>query len=356
MNDFAGFLSGLTPGDEKSFAIGKENFDYKLSNEFFLNIDSDSLLKLGETLLEKAQNDYREYAAYVESNHQSGSDSVYVPAQFSKADIMNYYNWETEQVKFYLKDKGVVTIPDMIAPVTVVETPPFLRPVIAGIAYQPAGPFDTKQHGYFYVRPIEDNPDRILLESRYRYVHRRGFKGSVVHEAFPGHHLQLQIAGMNPDPVRKWQMNNMMIEGWALYCEEMMYEHGLFGHEDPAQWLGVLGGIRFRAARIIADVSLHTGRMTYDECVAWMDDALDSKTDSERDYIRTEVRRYTFNPTIQMSYLMGKLEIMKLRDAIKEKQGEQFSLKNFHDTLLAEGAIPPTLVWEAMGLKGPHFE
>ncbi len=125
-----------------------------------------------------------------------------------------------------------------------VETPEFLRTMIGGIAYQPAGPFDSIQHGYFYVRPLGDM-DKTLLETRYKYVYRRGFKGSVVHEAYPGHHLQLQIAGMNPDPVRKWQMNNMMVEGWALYSEQMMYEQGLYGKEDKAQWQGVLGGIRF---------------------------------------------------------------------------------------------------------------
>lgn len=353
MNDFAGYLTEITPGDEKSFAIGKENFDYKLTNEYFLNFDSDSLLKLGYSLLEDAQKAYQVYAAYVEDNHQPGGDSVFIPANFTKADLMNYYNWEAEQEQLFLKENYIVTVPDRIAPVKVVETPSFLRTMISAIAYQPAGPFDTEQTGYFYVRPVAENLDPFLKASHYRYVHRRGFKGSVVHEAFPGHHLQLQLAGMNADPVRKWQMNLMMIEGWALYCEQMMYEQGLFGHEDPAQWLAVLGGIRFRAARIVADVALHTGKMTYDECVDWMIDALDSKSESEKDYIRTEVRRYTLSPTSQMSYLIGKLEIMKLRDSLKERQGEQFSLLNFHDALLAEGAIPPTLMWDVFDLKRP---
>jgi len=353
MNDFAGYLSGLKPGDDKAFAIGKENFDYKLKNEYFLDIDSDSLLKLGQSLLESAQKAYNDYSGLVETNHKSVNDSVFVPATFARADIMDYYNWEPEQVRRFLQEKNIITVPPNIAPVTVIETPEFLRTMIGGIAYQPAGPFDTVQHGYFYVRPLGDLADRTLLESRYKYVHRRGFKGSVVHEAFPGHHLQLQIAGMNPDPVRKWQFNIMMIEGWALYCEQMMYEKGLYGNEDAAQWLGVLGGIRFRAARIVADVSLHTGRMTYDECVKWMQDAVQSKTDSDKKYIETEVRRYTVSPAYQMAYLMGKLEIMKLRDAMMLNQGSAFSLQAFHDKLLAEGSVPPTLMWDVLGLKKP---
>jgi len=351
MNDFLNYLSDIKPGPEKGFAIGKENFDYKLSHEYFLPYDSDSLLKIGEALFKESDKAYREYETYMDTNYQNGSDSIFVPAHFTKQDILDYYNWETNQVKIFLEVNNIITVPDNIAPITVVETPAFLRTMIAGIAYQPAGPFDSVQHGYFYVRPIPDDLDRRQLEARYRYVYRRGFRGSVVHEAYPGHHLQTQLAGMNPDPVRKWQNNIMMIEGWALYCEEMMYHNGLYGKEDPAQWLGILGGIRFRAARIIADVKLHTGQFTYDQCVQWMIKALDITRSSGKEYIKTEVRRYTTTPTYQMSYLMGKREITELYQAAKAKEGSGFTQKKFYDALLAEGSIPPTLMWNIMGLS-----
>jgi len=351
MSDFVTYLSEIKPGVETSFAIGKENFNYKLSNEYFLPFDSDSLLAIGETLLNKAVDDYHTYEEYVETSHQNGSDSVFIPANFSRQDILDYYDWETDQIKIFLRNNKIVSIPENIAPVEVVETPSYLRSMISGIAYQPAGPFDSLQTGYFYVRPVPKDLDRRQLEGRYRYVNRRGFKGSAVHEAFPGHHLQMQIAGAHADPVRKWQGNNMLIEGWALYCEEMMYHSGLFGKEDPAQWLGVLGGIRFRAARIVADVKLHTGQFTYDECVAWMNEVLEIKTESGRDYINREVTKYTLRPTYQMSYLMGKREVMNLREAMENRDGASFSLLDFHDALLAEGSIPPTFMWKIWGLE-----
>ena len=350
MNDFSIFLSELNPGPQAGFAIGKDNFDYKLSNEFFLTFDSDSLLKIGESLLAEAQKAYEEYEEYVDNNHQNGRDSVFMPSGFNREDILEYYNWEARQVRVYLETHDLVTIPETIAPVSVVETPQFLRSMIPGIAYQPAGPFDSVQHGYFYVRPVPDDLDQSQLAGRYRYVHRRGFKGSVVHEAFPGHHLQMQLAGMNSDPVRKWQTNNMMVEGWALYCEEMIYHAGLFGKEDPTQWLGILGGIRFRAARIVSDVKLHTGQFTYDQCVEWLNDVLEVSTDSGREYIRKEVRRQALAPTNRMSYLTGKVEITKLRQATENRDGDAFSLKDFHNKLLSEGSIPPALMWEIMEL------
>ncbi len=351
LNDFSIFLSEITPGVETSFAIGKKNFDYLLSNQYLLAYDSDSLLKIGEQLLSEAQKKYKDYEKYVEDNHQNGSDSVYIPTVFSKDDILNYYNWETKQVAIFIKQKNIVTIPDEIGEVEVTETPDFLRTMVTGIAYQPAGPFNKIQRAYFYVRPIPDDLDRRQLEARYRYVHRRGFKGSVVHEACPGHHLMLQIASLNEDPVRKWQMDMLMIEGWALYSEEMMYTSGLYGKEDPAHWLQVLDGIRFRAARIIADVKLHTGQFTTEQCYNWMVEQLGVNTESGKNYIKNEVRRYTFQPTYQMSYLIGKQEIMKLREIMEAKLENNFSLLKFHDDLLSEGAIPPSLMYEIWDLK-----
>jgi uncharacterized protein (DUF885 family) len=97
----------------------------------------------------------------------------------------------------------------------------------------------------------------------------------------------------------------------------------------------------------VVDVKLHTGQMTRDEAVEWM--AAKLKTDTT--WIGIEVDRYTLTPTIPMSYLIGKEEIMKLRQAVKEQQGENFSLKDFHDRLLSVGSLPPSLIWEIWDLK-----
>ena len=350
MSDFTVFLNDIQRGEPGSFAVGKKNFDYILSHYYFLPYDSDSLLHMGETLLAEADSTYRAYRDYVEENRQNGVDSVFVPASFIRQDILDYYQWEVAQEEVFLTAHDIVTVPDDLAPVEVVETPPFLRSLIGGIAYQPAGPFDEVQKGVFYIRPVPDDLDEAQLAARYRYVYRRGFKGSVVHEALPGHHLQMQIAGHNPSAVRKWQENPLLVEGWALYCEEMMYHAGLYGKEDPAQWLGVLGGIRFRAARIVADVKLHTGRFSYQEAVDWMCDVLEAETEGAKDYHRTMVRKYTTQPGYYMTYLTGKKEIESLMADYEARAGENFSEKEFYDRLLEQGSIPPALIREAFGL------
>ena len=353
MNDFAVYLQQMPAGDEKSFAVGKSNLDYVLSHEYFLEFDADSVLAIGEQMLATAQQDYEEYMTFVEENHQNGQDSVFVPQTFTAADVMDYYRWELDQTRLFLERTGILTVPESIGPVEVVETPPYLQTMITSWAYQPVGPFDDGRPGMFYVRPIPADSDREQLEAKFRYAQRRGFRGAVVHEVYPGHHLQMQIAAHHAHSIRKWQTNYMFIEGWALYCEEMTYNAGLYGHEDPAEWLKVLRGIMFRAARIVADVKLHTGQFTVDECVRYMADALGVVTESGMKFIREEVRRYTHSPAYQLSYLMGKREIMMLREAAEDRDGEEFSERDFHDALLAEGSIPPTLMWEILGFEKP---
>lgn len=351
LNDFGAFLDKVPTGAATSFAIGKANFDYKLKHEYFLPYDSDSLLKIGESLLADARKAYSDFQATADMTHPAGLDSVYVPMEFSRDDLLDYYDWEVNQVRYFISAHDLISVPDDIASVIVQETPAYMRPIRAGIAYQPSGPFDSNGIGIFYIRPIPDSLDRVQLEARYRFVHRRGFRGSVVHEGYPGHHLQTQLAARNSDIIRKWQSNTMLMEGWALYCEEMMYHAGLFGKEDQAQWLGILGGIRFRAARIVADVKLHTGQFTYDQCVDWLIDVLEAKSESDQEYFRKEVRRYSMNPTIQMSYLIGKRELIALREAMKKRDGDSFTLKKFHDAVLAQGSVPPALLWEILGLS-----
>jgi uncharacterized protein (DUF885 family) len=119
----------------------------------------------------------------------------------------------------------------------------------------------------------------------------------------------------------------------------MAGEVGIVG-DDPARKLGVLGGVMFRAARIIADVKLQTGQFDYDQAVKWMSETLKSDTT----YIKSEVLRYTLTPGQPMSYLMGKRAIVALRDKIRQKEGKDFNLKRFHDRLLAEGSIPISLI------------
>jgi uncharacterized protein (DUF885 family) len=146
--------------------------------------------------------------------------------------------------------------------------------------------------------------------------------------------------------LRRISDSNVLCEGWALYCEELMYEQGY--HPDPVTRLFQLRDLLWRACRVQIDVELHTGRMSFEQAV----DFLVEQAMLERVNAETEVKRYAATPTQPMSYLVGKLMLLELRDEAKRRLGPAFNLYDFHSAVLASGSIPPSLmdaeIWDRL--------
>ena len=310
-----------------------------LSEIDLLDIDSDSLLSLGKNIYAWADSQMKAIKLPAKD-----TTARFPLPSLSKQDLLDYYQWEINKVRDWAVGKGLVTLPPDFGRCVPVETPPFLRATIRGIAYEPPGAFDSIQTGFFYVRPLPDSFSAEQRTSNFDYIHRRGFRGSVVHEAYPGHHMQLLLANRQESRIRKIQQNLILIEGWALYSEEMAYREGLYG-EDLRQWNGVLGGIRFRAVRIIVDIGLHTGAMTPDSAMQFMN----AKLGENPFYYTAEIRRYCLYPTSALSYLTGKTMIMAMREQATRQDRDSFRLGAFHDRLLSEGSIPPAMIAEKYG-------
>ncbi|MCD6161566.1 MAG: DUF885 domain-containing protein [candidate division Zixibacteria bacterium] len=331
---------------EKHF-IGKENLDYLLKNIYFLDIDSDSLMNLGWYWYNKANAAMDSIQAIIDSKQPADDKEIPFDNSLTKDDIFQYYQREINETANFFKNHDIVSIPENIGKCIPVEMPAFMRSMHRGIAYQPPAPFSSDQTGYFYVRPIP-TLDSAAIAKYSNIIQNKRFKSSVVHEAFPGHHLQLSIANNNLSPLRKIQDNTMMSEGWALYCEQMATEQGLFDNENlDERWLGVYSGIRFRAVQMIVDCSLADSSMTPDSALVFMNNMLGENTD----YFTSEIKRYCAYPTQALSCLTGKLIILDILEKARKKEGSSFSLKAFHDRLLAEGTIPPSLIAKKMSLK-----
>jgi uncharacterized protein (DUF885 family) len=213
----------------------------------------------------------------------------------------------------------------------IIETPVFLRHVVPFAAYYPPAPFEQRQKGYFLVTPPPEDESR---EARLR-GHNYGFITlTTLHEAFPGHHLQLTVANRSGSALRRLSDNSMFAEGWALYCEEMMYEAGFY---DRKTRLLQLKDLAWRACRVLIDVGLHTGTMGFDEAVEMM--IREVKLD--RDSAVAEVKWYSLAPTYPLSYLRGQREILRLRDRWRERG--PYEARAFHDALLSAGTLPMAL-------------
>jgi len=158
-------------------------------------------------------------------------------------------------------------------------------------------------------------------------------RNTAVHEAFPGHFLQGTISNRN-SLVHMLANGTETVEGWAHYCEQMMTEHG-FVTGMESNLIQVNDGI-WRAVRIIVDVRLSKGEMSFDEAV----NMLMKEAGMSKEGAVAEVRRYTQTPGYPLSYLIGKHLILQLREDVKQKMGKKYNEKFFHDTITANGYLP----------------
>ncbi len=165
-----------------------------------------------------------------------------------------------------------------------------------------------------------------------------GLPSVVPHEGYPGHHIQLVRANLNASRVRSVFSTSVMVEGWGLYCEQMMEEEGF--STDPRAKLFRLKDSLWRACRVVVDCGLHTRGWSPARAVDYMvREALLERTNAV-----AEVNRYTTSATQPMSYHMGKREILALREKCRRVWGPGFTLRRFHDWLLDHGSMPPSWI------------
>jgi uncharacterized protein (DUF885 family) len=252
---------------------------------------------------------------------------------------LDYTAKAMDDAKRFILERDLATIPPNEV-LRVIETPPYLRHLLPFAAYNSPGRFDPVQEGLYMVTPYEDKPE-MLRENSYA-----GTRNTAVHEGYPGHHLQLSCANLNPSLARLLSFGAVeTVEGWAHYCEQMMKERG-FG-DDPATRFAQMLDQLWRAARIVIDVDLHCGRMTFDQAV----DYLVTECGFERPGAIGEVKRYSYTPAYPLSYLTGKHLILQLRKDVKKGLGKQYSDKFFHDTYLYAGSIPMRYMREIFEYK-----
>jgi uncharacterized protein (DUF885 family) len=160
------------------------------------------------------------------------------------------------------------------------------------------------------------------------------------HEAIPGHHTQVALAlEMDLPSFRKGSLFTAYVEGWALYAERLMAETGVYA-DDPYGDLGRLQYEAFRAARLVADTGIHAEGWTFDQAV----DFMVKNTGMENGFLQFEVARYIAWPAQAVSYKIGMNEILRLRLKAEEQLGDQFDIRQFHNLVLGNGAVPLTIL------------
>lgn len=191
------------------------------------------------------------------------------------------------------------------------------------------GAADGSRPGVFYV-PIPD-------VTKYNYY---GDEDLFLHEAIPGHHFQISLQQENkelPD-FRKFNWFGAYGEGWALYTESLGKELGLY--EDPYQYFGMLGNEMHRAIRLVVDTGIHSKGWSREQAIKY---SLENEAESEASII-SEIERYMAIPGQALSYKIGQLKLIELRQKAEDKMKNKFDIKVFHQKVLESGVMPLALL------------
>jgi len=332
----------LEPRIGGTFAIGERWMNFKLEREHLLALDCTALDALGREHVERTRVQLEQEARALDPA-RSWRDLV---AEAKKRHpealrLREAYVAEVERTRRFLLEKNIVPFPPG-EKLEVIDTPVFERSTTPYAAYLNPAPFDAEQTGYFYVTPTDSGRRKEEQQQQLEGHCYAGLPLTAVHEAYPGHHLQLCHANRVGSRLRRLADSNVLVEGWGLYCEDLMHEQGYY--LDPMTRLFQLKDLLWRACRVVIDVGLHTGKMTFMQAV----DYLIEQAMIERVNALIEVKRYTLTPTQPMSYLVGKLQIMEMRESTQQRLGARFDLREFHAQLLAIGSLPPSLVREEL--------
>jgi uncharacterized protein (DUF885 family) len=327
---YASWLEGTLADGQDEWAVGRERHDAMVGLRAFDGLDADAILELG---WERLREDRAARAAAAREIDPNADEATVVdrvksdhPASFDAALVG--YRDSMLRARRHLIDRDLVTVPDDER-IDVIETPEYLRRVMPFAAYFEPAAFDPEPKGIYIVTPSVDGEPGAMREHNYASI-----SNTSIHEAYPGHHLQLDTARRHPSLTRLLADAPEFVEGWGMYSELMMREQGF--DTEPRFRLAMHTDAIWRACRIILDVRMHRGEITVDEAT----DFLVEQTSFERPQAHAEIQWYTYRPTYPLSYLLGRTLLLGLRADEERRLGDRFSLRAFHDTLLRNGSLP----------------
>ena len=335
------WLKQLLDRSSEDFSMGRDRFA-KLLEIRKIEMSVDDILALGRDRLEKLKQERVRLADRIAPG--KGVDEAVrisrntAPKTFEQA--LEKTREEMESAKGFIIKNGIATI-DPEAELRVVETPAFLAAMLPYAALSMSSKFDPVLKGEYLVTRPKDSND---LGSHFN---EGSIINTAVHEAYPGHFHQ----GVRSNR-KHWmlQFNTMIIssdtfdsgtetcEGWAHYCEKMMFENGYRATDLAA--FEMINGALWRAYRVIADIGLACGEASFEDMV----ELGIKEAGVPRNASEAEVKRYTHTPGQALSYLLGRELLIGFREEMETNMGNGFDERRFHDLVADYGELPFSLM------------
>jgi uncharacterized protein (DUF885 family) len=352
LQSYAAWLkSDVLPRSNGDFRIGAETFSKKLLYDEMVDTPLDRLLEIGRADMHKNQAEFQRVAKELEPEKSTSDVLAELMADHTTPDhLLQSFRDTFDGLISFIRTKHIITIPSDVRPI-LQDTPPFMRATTFASMDTP-GPFEkVAQEAYFNVTlpGAHDTPQEIA--GRMAAFNVGTIVSTSTHEAYPGHYVQFLWVHEAPTKTRMLLGAASNAEGWAHYCEQMMLDEGFgqpgMGAKDAREAklirLGQLEDALLRDARFIVGIEMHTGKMSFDDAVEFF--VKEGYQTKETGLVET--KRGTSDPTY-LYYTLGKLEILKLREDVKKKEGAAFSLEQFHNNFMRQGFPPIKIVRQAM--------
>lgn len=333
----------LAPKADGDFRLGKAVFERKVQLDEFVEFDAEELRRINEAAIEE----YQKWVAQVATRLDPDKSPAAVMDDVTRdiptpEELLPTARRYVKQSRQFILDNDILTLPSDRSPV-VRPTPEYARMGFASMSTP--GPFEKEAtEAYYNITNVDPAWSDEKKQQHLTYFNFPALLGVTVHEAFPGHFVQLLYEQQIPTEVRKVFTPASLTEGWAHYTEQMMVDEGL-GDGDPAVRMAQLRRALQRHARWYAGLSMHAFGNTVEKAAErYQEIAYFAEFPALR-----EVQRGTYNPTY-LYYALGRMQILKLRADYRrmlEERGETFSLREFHDRFLKLG-LPVSLAREAM--------
>jgi hypothetical protein len=348
ISEHLGWLEGKLDSASDEFGMGREKFA-KLMEIRGMGMTPDEMFDLALKNLQILKDERALISSrLVESEDPMDAKRV-VEAKCEKTleGVLEFTRSECERAKTFLKERSLASI-DHTAKLDIIETPKFLQSSVPTAALMMPAGFEERQSGMYLVTRTKKPED---MKSLWNWA---AIRNTVVHEAFPGHFHQGVVSNKKP-----WmhQLPHMLIfpdtlipayetmEGWAHYCEKMMFEHGFNDTDMDAFAMNEFG--LWRVCRVIFDVGLAHRETTTDEMV----EMFMRETGAPRDSAEDEVFGFSRTPGYGLSYMTGRHLVIGFRKELEERLGPRFDELKFHDLMAENGNLPFNLARKAV-LRG----
>ena len=337
----------LLPRSNGDFRIGADTFAKKLLYEEMVSTPLDRLLQVGMDDLHRNQAEFRRVAKEIDPQRPATAVLAELQAMHPAPNqLMQEFRDTFDGLIAFIKQHYIITLPSDRRP-TLQETPPFERATTAASMDTPGVFEKAATEAYFNVTlpGPHDSPQEVA--GRMAGFNVGTIMSTSIHEAFPGHFTQYLWESRAPSKLRKVLSANTNVEGWAHYTEQMMLDEGYAQPGVGAKnlrdsrliRLGQLQDALLRDARFVAGVQMHSGKFTVQQAQEFfVKQGFQSPEIAE-----IESKRGTSDPTY-LYYTLGKLQIMKLREDLRKKEGAAFSLGKFHDDFISQGYPPIAVV------------